>query len=797
MTAALLLAAPLLNRSAESLAIVTYASSINTEWARSSGLKLSSTFPPAHGNVSKVVQIDSTNLNVSTNSFSSFVSFVLDNVYPPGPVEVVVRLRRLQAPAYARVRLGVATATTVRFYTGPNASDTPLYFDKSPWQEITSDTFTDYSFKFISSRYVNNVAIEFKSNTELAGERFSVKEGVTKYYTGAKNGYSNINQNICVINNQITIFASSRRTFTTSDGAAWSVQQESPVGQFLRYPLTAKNSQVYVRLGSGGNAAYSANLTDWKLSPANLNAFSYAGTWYYLAWTGTRFVAVNDYSVVFSTDGITWTAPADRSALYRAIYTTAVTFPYITSVVGSGNLILVCASPGVTAVSTDGGDTWTNSTQLYSLGTNNSEFYAAWTGTKFVAASWYGNVYVSSDGLTWSKTTLPDTGWFIEGAGGNGDNLIVAGGGKRAYSTDGGTTWSSVITDSRMNNVIGGYGSDPSFVYFDSKFWVYAGEVLTSSDNGATFTSTSAQPMESNFGAFDSGAYVNGRAVLTGATSIIDYSADNGATWNRATVYTSTATGVNRVAYGNGIYLAGPKTTSSTYATSPDLQTWTERASGLTAGDCRGIFWDGTKFIVICNERQTATTPDGVTWTISSQIASTAWGASNIVCAATNGSGLYMIGGLNGRVATSTDGLNWTYRGGLASSGWSTRGITAILWRDGQFILHANSYAATTTDGTSFTTYFSNTSNTSFVVDCGTHFVKQSNNGRISISLNGVSWSSSGGQTLNNYEGIAAPTNIPSFPAVGVYPCVWTGTKLIARTGGISTINLIAISPEE
>src|SRR5262249_55612596 len=86
-------------------------------------------------------------------------------------------------------------------------------------------------------------------------------------------------------------------------------------------------------------------------------------------------------------------------------------------------------------------------------------------------------------------------------------------------------------------------------------------------------------------------------------------------------------------------------------STSPDLTTWTKRASGVT-DRLYGVLWDGTQFLAMGDNGVGVTSKDGTTWTALPSI------NGNNFHHGVYGNGMYVYAG-NG-VAVSKDAQTWT-----------------------------------------------------------------------------------------------------------------------------------------
>lgn len=160
--------------------------------------------------------------------------------------------------------------------------------------------------------------------------------------------------------------------------------------------------------------------------------------------------------------------------------------------------------------------------------------------------------------------------------------------------------------------------------------------------------------------------------------------------------------GAKTIAYGAGLFVVPY---GNYVATSPDGQTWTVRALGLSFGeDWSSIIYANGRFVAVSQARfgQSAsqvaiTSPDGITWTQRTMPTSTEW--QDVAF----GNGLFLaVSRASGRAATSPDGATWTART-LVNRSWS-----GVIFGNGRFVIHAGGTSQSnelthSTDGINFT----------------------------------------------------------------------------------------------
>jgi len=190
---------------------------------------------------------------------------------------------------------------------------------------------------------------------------------------------------------------------------------------------------------------------------------------------------------------------------------------------------------------------------------------------------------------------------------------------------------------------------------------------------------------------------------------------------------------INRIAYGNGKFVAGGNNGKIAYSSDGIAWTAVEDSKFSTDDRIYGIVYGGAegqeKFIAVSitvvNNRVTgnkiATSTDGTTWSLVSTAADVFNNSSNIRIAYCGGK--FVVHG--GTMATSDDGMTWT---GVSFNIFGNNGdINAIAYANGTFVAGGGSRGdqciATSTDGTTWTlsdtTNFGTTDNTVYAITYG------------------------------------------------------------------------------
>lgn len=184
-------------------------------------------------------------------------------------------------------------------------------------------------------------------------------------------------------------------------------------------------------------------------------------------------------------------------------------------------LVAVGSSSGTPAwVSSDGGETWSTTTDLPSstmqcIGNNGTQFIT--TGYNIAYA------YLSSDGVNWTSVALPssDSWTMISGIG----NLIIIassdwGATAYVYSTDGGASWNAgTFPFNGYCDVL--YNDGTQFILFASDGYEWC-DIYTSTDaiNWTVGTDDFYHNiMEMSGTTFDSGHYIDGVHYVFGSSS--------------------------------------------------------------------------------------------------------------------------------------------------------------------------------------------------------------------------------------------------------------------------------------
>ncbi|WP_405079938.1 cadherin-like beta sandwich domain-containing protein [Paenibacillus chitinolyticus] len=217
---------------------------------------------------------------------------------------------------------------------------------------------------------------------------------------------------------------------------------------------------------------------------------------------------------------------------------------------------------------------------------------------KWVAVGNSGTIMTSSDGLSWSKTTIALSS--AVGVTYAGNQWIVAGAdGKIATSPDA-ATWTVRTTVTSANL---------SAVAHNGTVWVIVGYngVLLSSPDGIAWTPRTSGTTAN----FYSVTYGGGLFAAVGSAGTIRTSPD-GITWTTRSGGPDDLMGIT---YGAGQFLAGGL--GQRALTSPDGITWTPRTVPVAGMNLYGVAYGANKYVAVGDTGgpgAIVSSPDGITW---------------------------------------------------------------------------------------------------------------------------------------------------------------------------------------
>jgi hypothetical protein len=272
-------------------------------------------------------------------------------------------------------------------------------------------------------------------------------------------------------------------------------------------------------------------LTDATLGESKINGIAYGDG---------KFVAVGEKKIVYSSDGITWTAVNNKT----------INCNFEDIAYGNGKFIAVGYYGGGKIMYSSDGVNWTDvKTSIFkSIGS------IVYGNGMFVAASKYddGNLAYSPDGVNWTQVkTFPFRKKYINIAYCEGKFFVFDryDNDNMAYSSDG-VNWTA------MKNPLGRKNNINNIVYGNGKFIAVGWDTKTAySSDGINWTvaeSITYVPIYSNRS--NSIVYGNGKFVAVGNSGKMAYSSD-GITWVTIADSTFGTVDIYDIAFGNGKFV--------------------------------------------------------------------------------------------------------------------------------------------------------------------------------------------------------------------------------------------------
>ena len=320
----------------------------------------------------------------------------------------------------------------------------------------------------------------------------------------------------------------------------------------------------------------------------------------------------------------------------------------------------------------------TNSTQTFDVSVHATAPNVASVPYPLVAVAGKGGsagttAAYSTDGTTWTTTTLPVSASWTGVTFGNNLYVAIATGFNYAASSTNGITWTQrTLSMPDFWETIHYNSNSSRFVALSS------GTPANHSTDGISWTS--AYVPAGNFSTnnnITSSAFGNNMSVgvATGASSASTtkaVSSTDGLTWVERTM---PALGIWRsVAFGNGVFSSVSSGPSTTAASSTDGITWTLRTLPASANWWGVAFGNGVFVAISQSSTTAASSADGITWTLRTLPTSAAFRSI------TFGSGVFSTVVANSSTAaSSTDGITWTTRTLPTSNSWYTvAGTTSV-----------------------------------------------------------------------------------------------------------------------
>lgn len=232
------------------------------------------------------------------------------------------------------------------------------------------------------------------------------------------------------------------------------------------------------------------------------------------------------------------------------------------------------------------------------------------------AAAYSTNAGYSTDGITWTTTTMPvSAGWF-QMTYGNGYFVSLGTGSTTAAISQDAITWTPATLPTSSAWISVTYGNGIFFgLSYGSPF-----TTATSSTDGITWT-LRALPSPPSGAQWYNVAYGNGIFVITSAVATGAASSTDGITWTTRTL--PALISWSGISYGNNTFVAigsasgGANTTAA--ASSTDGLTWNLRTMPVSAAWTYITYGNGTFMVVTQSSTTAASSTNGITWTLRTQ----------------------------------------------------------------------------------------------------------------------------------------------------------------------------------
>ena len=500
---------------------------------------------------------------------------------------------------------------------------------------------------------------------------------------------------------------SSVRVIAYSDtGSTWTFSTDLPSNAAASWRSITYGKGKFVAISTGSNkVVYSSDGVTWTLSATGLPSSS---SWYNIKYGAGRFVIVGFPNVAaYSDNGITWysaTLPSSES-WYALTY-------------GEGWFTAIAYNSTKVAYSIDKGATWNLKTNIISRPWSSLTYGRG----RLIGVS--GNLVASTTSAystrsffssnNWQEITLPTNWGFAATWTIFADNSYVSitNGGWILKSSDA-VTWSMATVPSssyfdRPNPGSMAYGAG-RFITTDTKT---TNRLLYSDDAGSTWTLINPLTNNANFKGtvvYGEGRFVAGVSGVVTSTGIetgyIMSSTNGGLTWGTIAIpFTNPTNGssyINRLCYGNGIFVAVGYVSSSAgivikINSSVDGSSIGSSTTLPSSFRYPEIAFGGGRFVVIGNSTSNPATTttnnvaysdDGITWiVVSDQMPLSTQGTKIVWTSITYGEGRFVASGLNTNIlAISNDGINWT----ALTIPITTVNNSSVCYGAGKFLLHS------------------------------------------------------------------------------------------------------------
>ena len=489
---------------------------------------------------------------------------------------------------------------------------------------------------------------------------------------------------------------------TSADGMHWNEHSAPELNGFAVADVAFGNGR-FVAVSYYGRSAVSTDGLHWTVSPQfnwnGVGAVNYGNGLFVATISNDEYTPTGVVShVAFSTDGLSWTerslgvpsivrditwgnglfvACGYRPGLNNdgpsAIFTTpdlvswnTYLLPATNSLVaiqsGGGRFVAVSSEQDGLIVSSPDAVHWT----VHRVPLTNGLYALTYGAGRFAAAGNFGNLLTSTNGETWTLQSVGSETNLRGVARGEGGYVAIGNDGLLLTSSNG-MAWTPQPrpTSNNLRGVAFGAGRFTAVGEKDS-----VGGTIFVSSNGATWTRVSSS---TNTGLYDI-IYAVDRFVAVGDKGTTIVSRD-GLTWTTGS--SSTGQKLNSIAWGAGIFVAVGK--ESTIVTSTNGTNWTRSLGNEDGGVFLQAVAYGNGIFVAAGKGGTVLTATNLQWT---------WQRTQFYGDIEDlffADGVFMLVGQNGNVATSPDGQVWTPRGaGCAND------LRAVIYADHRFTAVGN-----------------------------------------------------------------------------------------------------------
>jgi hypothetical protein len=383
---------------------------------------------------------------------------------------------------------------------------------------------------------------------------------------------------------------------TSTDGEKWTIDRF--VTSRTLFSLTYGNNR-FVAVGDSGTILTSADGIAWESETTGAD-YAFNG----VVFANGLFIAVGDSGMIYtSADGAAWSKKISRSGdlLYSVAY-------------GKDRFVIAgynaLTMTNVVMTSPDGMQ-WITHDSL----SRAPLFYATYVNNEFIVMDGARNLYVSSDGVDW-KTIQTDAPHRLAAISYVNGRFVSVGSDGVVMTAANDSIWTKGQSFTSLNFY--------NMIYANGKFVaVGANGTIAASSDGMVWTMKSHDSGDS-LAAFTAIAFGSKRFVIIGGDVL--YSSDNGATWLQSTspiMEPFAGHGIYSVAYGKNASTdqSGQFVAVGAYGnifTSPDGAMWKQETTGVSSGlyqALNSVVFDGSQFVAAGWDGTIAASPDGVNWT--------------------------------------------------------------------------------------------------------------------------------------------------------------------------------------